>query len=236
MYAIKKKGLASVRPAETRIKGVYDRALEYLQAHRDKVVPAAFAVILAAVIAGSYVFIQARRDAKASALLSQAIEYYSPATGIPADYAKSLELFRDIARQYSGTTSGAIARYYAAASLAAIGKTDDALAEYQELVRRRAAKKFIAGLAYQRMGYLYASKGNTAEAIKAFEQADRLLGPGLATMELARLYEKTGNAERSQKMYKVISEKLAGTQWAFEAMTKLPPPEQKQAQPAAEKK
>lgn len=236
MYAIKKKGLASARPAETRIKGLYDRAVEYIQARRNKVVPAIAAVVLGALIAASYAFVQTARDSKASALLSQALEYYSPTTGIPADYSKSLELFRDIAKSYSGTTSGAIAEYYAAASLAAMGRIDEALSEYKDLVSRHSSKRLIAGLAYQRMGYLYASKGNTADAIKAFEQADRLLGAGLATIELARLYDKTGDAEKSQKMYKAISDKLPGTQWALEAMTKLPPPVRKQEQQAADKK
>jgi hypothetical protein len=61
-----------------------------------------------------------------------------------------------------------------------------------------------------------------AEAIQAFEQADTLAGPGIATLELARLYEATGKTAEAQTKYKLIVEKLKGTIWAMEAMTKVP--------------
>ena len=38
-----------------------------------------------------------------------------------------------------------------------------------------------------------------------------LIGPGIATLELARLYEAAGNSAEAQKKYKVIADKLAGT-------------------------
>jgi len=62
--------------------------------------------------------------------------------------------------------------------------------------------------------------GKRDEAIKAFEQADALDAPGVATIELARLYEASGNVLESQKKYKIVQAKLGGSSWSVEAMGK----------------
>jgi hypothetical protein len=70
------------------------------------------------------------------------------------------------------------------------------------------------------MGYIYSMLGKQAEAIQAFEQSDALGTPGVATVELARLYEATGNISEAQKKYKIVQEKLGGSTWSIEAMGK----------------
>ena len=84
----------------------------------------------------------------------------------------------------------------------------------------------MLGMVYQRMGYVYRGLGKKDDAVRSFQRADELLGTGMATVELARLYEQTGKVEESRRKYKEIKENLPNTQWAFEAMTKLPPPPQ----------
>ncbi|OGW55669.1 MAG: hypothetical protein A2Z46_01595 [Nitrospirae bacterium RBG_19FT_COMBO_55_12] len=71
------------------------------------------------------------------------------------------------------------------------------------------------------MGYAYAAIGNQAEAIKSFEQSELVGGAGLSTVELARLYEHEGRTEESLKKYRTVMEKLQGTQWAADAMTRM---------------
>lgn len=224
MYTIRKKTSATKRPSEPKIVDLYDKLVADIHVYSKKIVLVASILVITAMVIGAYAYVQADRDKRASALLSDALEYYSPSTGIPSDYSRALELLRGVAESYSGTTNGAIARYYAASCLVNLGRREEALAEYQKLVKKR-GNKLIRGLAYQRIGYLLAGKGDVAEAIRAFEQADRLIGPGIAAVELARLYEKTGNVEKAQKTYRLITEKLPGTQWAIEAMAKLPPPD-----------
>jgi tetratricopeptide (TPR) repeat protein len=116
--------------------------------------------------------------------------------------------------------SAAVAQYYIGNCLANLGQADEALKEYQVFVKTYSDKKFLLGLVYQRMGYIYSMLGKPAEAIKAFEQSDALGTPGVATVELARLYEATGNISEAQKKYKIVQEKLGGSTWSIEAMGK----------------
>jgi tetratricopeptide (TPR) repeat protein len=102
-----------------------------------------------------------------------------------------------------------------------LGRTDEALKEYGDFVKKHAGEKLLAGLVYQRMGYVYGMLGRQADAIKSFEQSEAVAGPGLATVELARLYEVSGNIPESQKKYKTAMNKLGGTAWATEAMGKV---------------
>ena len=74
---------------------------------------------------------------------------------------------------------------------------------------------------YQRLGYLYTMLGKQADAIKAFKQSEAGAGPGVATVELARLYEVSGNIPDSQKKYKMVMSKLGGTSWSTEAIGKV---------------
>lgn len=228
---IKKKGLATKKQSEPKLKSFFDHAMDYLRERRGKIAPLVMAVVVIGIGIAAYTLIQSNRDAKASALLSRAYEYYSPSASVPADYNKALEQLMDIKKNYAGTKSAAIAGFYAAGSLVKLGRMDEALKEYKELAEGRAGGRLIAGLAYQRMGYLLAGQEKYDEAIKAFESAERLLGAGPATMELARLYEQLGKKSEAEKKYKTITERLPGTRLAFEAMPKIQPP-----QPAAREK
>jgi tetratricopeptide (TPR) repeat protein len=88
-------------------------------------------------------------------------------------------------------------------------------------VSNYSSNKFLLGLVYQRMGYAYNNLGKSADAIKAFEQSEAAAGPSVATVELARLYEASGNIPESQKKYKLVMDRLGGTSWAMEAMGKV---------------
>lgn len=224
MAKIKKKAHAARKQSEPQIAGILHRVQDFFATYRRTILPAAAAAAAAALIIAAYFFYQSLQDRKASPLTAAAYEYYSPAGNTPPDYKKALDLFRDIHQKYAGTMSGAVARYYAGNSLMALGQREAALKEYQNFVKEYSGEKLLLGLVYQRMGFAYTEQGQQAEAIEAFEQSEGLQGPGLATRELARLYEAAGNKEAAQEKYKLLAEKLPGTPWAFEAMAKLPPP------------
>ncbi len=239
MPKIKKKAYASKRRPEEEIRSIVHHVAEFVAARRKQALITASVVLALIVVFSAHALVQSGRDKKASQLLPAALEYYSPAKGVPPDYAKALELYRDIGNKYSGTMSGAVARYYAGNCLVALGRRDEAVAEYRKFLDDYSGHKFLSALVCQRLGYVYADLGNQAEAVKAFERAEALAGPGLATVELARLYERSGKTAEAEKKYKEITEKLPGTRWAFEAMTKVQKPgispKAPSASPAAEK-
>jgi tetratricopeptide (TPR) repeat protein len=218
---IKKRGGAAKNQQETRIESAAQKVAAFLSAHRKTLKPAAALVVAVALIAAGYLFVQSGRNREASMLLTTAYGYYNPSGNVAPDYARALDLYRDIQKKYSGTASAATAQYYIGNCLAGIGKTDEALKEYQYFVKKYSGEKLLLGFVYQRMGYAYAALGNRDEAVKAFERSESAGGPGLATVELARMYEREGKTEESLKKYRTVLEKLQGTQWAAEATAKM---------------
>ncbi len=221
MLKIKKNAKVTKQTQEQQIATITHKVTNILSAYKKQVVIAASVLAALLVISGGYSLMRSADERKASPLLAAAYESYSPTASSTADYAKALELFRGVQKKYPGTMSAAIAQYYVGNSLAALGQMDEALKDYQFFISKYSREKYLLGLVYQRMGYVYGALGKQTEAIKAFEQAESLRGPGVATIELARLYETSGNMPESQKKYKLAQERLGGTTWGIEAMGKV---------------
>jgi tetratricopeptide (TPR) repeat protein len=220
MLTIKKKVRTAKQSQEQEFETILHTVTATLSAYKKQVLIAVSCIIALIVITGVYSLMRSADERKAGSLLAVAYESYNPSGVSPADYGKALELFRGIQKKYSGTMSAAISQYYIGNCLANLGRADEALKEYQVFVKSYPDRKFLLGLVYQRMGYAYGMLGKQAEAIKAFEQADAAGTPGVATIELARLYEASGNIPESQKKYKTVQEKLGGSTWGVEAMGK----------------
>ncbi len=221
MLTIKKKGLLANQTQDQKIKTITLMATGFLETYGKSLIIAASVLVALLVIGGAYMIKKSVDERKAGPLLAVAVEAYSPPDASTADYGKALELFRDVQQKYSGTMSAAIAQYYTGNCLVNLGQADEALKEYQVFVDSYPNEKFLLALVYQRIGYLYATLGKQAEAIKAFELAESLGGPGVATVELARQYEASGNAIESLNKYKTIQDELGGTSWALEAMGRV---------------
>ena len=222
MPVIKKRVKKSKEYSQEEIKGIAHELFEFIAPYKKRVLIIVVSIAAAAVALGGYLMLQSTWDKKASPLLATAYEYYKPFTGLPPDYSKSLELYRDIQRKYASTRSGAIAQFYVANSCSQLGDHEKAITEYEYFVKKYSGETFLLGQVYQRMGYTYGILGREAEAVAAFEKSEAIQGPGLSTVELAKLHERKGNTEKAQEKYKVIAEELPGTPWAFEAMSKLP--------------
>ena len=204
-----------------RILTLAHKVSAFTTTYKKQLIIAASLLVAIVVIISGYSLVRSQQERKAAPLVAVAYNYYSPASGVSADYNKALGLFRDIQKDYSGTKSGAIAQYYIGNCLVNLGQLDEAIKEYGNFVNKYSSDKLLLGLVYQRMGYVYTILGKRSDAVKAFEQSEAAAGPGVATMELARLYETSGNMPESQKKYKLVMDKLAGTSWAMEAMGKL---------------
>jgi len=221
MPKIKKKRLDSTNQPEQEILTLAHKISAFFAQYKKQLVIAASSLVAILVIVAGYSLVHSHQEQKAAPLVAAAYEYYSPASGAGADYPMALGLFRDVQKNYSGTMSGAIAQYYIGNCLVNMGQLDEALKEYGVFANKYSGDKMLSGLVYQRMGYVYLSLGKTADAIKAFEQSEAAAGPGVATVELARLYAVSGNMPESQKKYKLVLDKLGGTSWAVEAMGKV---------------
>ncbi|HEY6009934.1 MAG TPA: tetratricopeptide repeat protein [Nitrospirota bacterium] len=221
MHIIKKKGYVAKEHSEQEIMTIAHKISDVFAAYRKQIMIGASVVVVLLIILAGFSLMRSSQEKKAAPLVAAAYEYYNPSSGMKPDYAKALELFNDIRNKFSGTRSGAIAHYYLGNCLVSLGRMDEALKEYGDFVKKYSGEKLLAGLVYQRMGYVYEMLGKQADAVKAFEQSESLSGPGVATVELARLYEMSGNMPEAQKKYKAAMGKLGGTAWATEAMGKV---------------
>jgi tetratricopeptide (TPR) repeat protein len=220
MPRIKKRGYAAKKQPEQEIRTLAHNMSEFMAAHRKNITIIISALAAVLILAAGFRIMRSLQEQKAAPMVSSAYGYYSPMQGVSADYAKALDLFRNVQKQYPSTKSGAIAQYYIGNCLANLGRNDEALAAYKTFVAKYGDDRFLLGLVYERMGYVNIALGKQADAVKAFEQSESLVGPGASTLELARLYEAAGNVAAAQQQYKLIADKLAGTAWAMEAMGK----------------
>jgi tetratricopeptide (TPR) repeat protein len=221
MARIKKRGDTTPTKPEQEIMTLARMISSFIAKHRRKFAITASVVAAVLLLIAGYEFMKSQQEQQASPLVAASYNYYSPANGGIADYGRALELFRDVQKRYPDTMSGAIAQYYIGNCLVNLGRPEEALKEYGAFIKRYANKKILAGFVYQRMGYVYEGMGKSDEARKSFEQAETLLGTGVATVELARLYEMAGNQPEAEKKYKAVFEKLTGTTWAMEATSKV---------------
>lgn len=218
MRKIKKQSSAEKKQNAQELEGIVHAVTAFYERHRKHARTVLAAALSLLVAVGGYSLYHARSEGKASALLAPALELYGSAN---PDLEKARGLFQDIGKEYPRTLSGSIARYYEGNCLAGLGRMQESVDRYREVIEGSASDDILKGMAYQRMGFAYQSMGNTDEAIKAFEKAESLKVPGVATMELARLFERSGKTEESQKKYQTIADSLPGTSLAEEAKKKI---------------
>jgi tetratricopeptide (TPR) repeat protein len=231
MAKIKKKTQKDQMQTQEEIRTIAHGVAERYRANRTTVNTALTVVIVVLLGLAIYSLSKSAKEGSAGQMLDRAYAFYNPVGGSRPDYQQALQGFQEVARKYGGTFSGAVAQYLVGNTLAQMGRLEEALKEYESFLKQHAREKLLSGMVYQRMGYVYAAQGNQQEAIRSFSKAESLAGTGMATFELARIYERSGNSLEAQKKYKELSENLPATTLALEARTKFPPPDLK-ASPA----
>ena len=218
---IKKRGYASPKQPEQEIMTIAHTVSAFLAKYRKHFVIAVSALAGVIVLAAGYAIMKAQQEQKASPFVATAYEYYNPSNGSAGDYGKALDLYREVQKKYPNTESGSIGKYYCGNCPVNLGRPEEAVKAYQAFIDNYSHDKFLLGLVYQRLGFAYQGLGRMDDARKSFEQSEALLGPGVATVELARIYEAAGNKPEAEKKYKTVLDKLIGTSWAMDAMGKV---------------
>jgi predicted negative regulator of RcsB-dependent stress response len=144
----------------------------------------------------------------------------------PTQQAKlegALEKFKAAADTYPNTRSGQMARLHQADTLARLGRTDEALAQYDQVIG--AGHPLLATSA--RLGKASAQlvTGQYDPAIATLkdlsEQADSRLPKDGLLMELARAYRLAGRTEEARKTLTQVVEQHAESPFASEAKAEI---------------
>ena len=144
----------------------------------------------------------------------------------PTEKAKldaALPKFLAAADAYPSTDSGVMARYHAATILVSLGRFDEAVKQYDQVIT--AGSGILTRTARLGKAEAQLRAGQYDPAIATFkelaEQADGTLPPDAMLFELARAYKLAGKTEDARKTLNQIVEKHAESQFATEARTEL---------------
>lgn len=216
---------------------------EWFEANRTAATYGALAIAVVAVgVLGTTAWRQSSSN-KASAMLADAMVIADAPVAVPAAaepgqtpvqqpgtypsaqarFAAALPKFMATAEAYPVSEAGLIARYRAAAALVGLGRTDEAVQRYQEVVDRSTG----VYQAMARLGIADASlvAGQYDKAIAAFEDViakhpeDAPIDGVLA--ELGRAYRLAGKAEDARKAYKRIVDEFPQSPYAAQARREL---------------
>ena len=195
------------------------------------------AALLVALAVLGWRYYSERQTLKASAALEDAMKVYQArirAAGAPADpgevtyveeknkYEDAAKKFSEVARNYSRTRPGQVARYYEALSQARLGRYDEAQKTLKDL--EGSADAQFAALARFQLAELYAKTGKSDEAIKLYRQlADKpaLLVPKAVVLLALGDQLRNSNREEAAKLYNQIKKDFPDSTVAQEADKRL---------------
>ncbi|MBI3610022.1 MAG: tetratricopeptide repeat protein [Nitrospirae bacterium] len=182
---------------------------------------------------GAYVFHQQQQEARAAALAFQGLQYYrqqvpggelGAALSKEENYKKAVEQFEKVLQDFPQTPTAPIAQYYLGNAYLELKDFESAAAAYRAFLEKNPKNDILAGLTYQRLGYVFLAKDSFQEASLAFESIDRLAGAlnkDEADYELGRLDETLGKKEEAITRYQEIVNRFPESLFLAEAQKRL---------------
>jgi tetratricopeptide (TPR) repeat protein len=127
--------------------------------------------------------------------------------------------FLKVIKEYGGTPSGNLARFYAGDCYLRTGDFNNAIKQLKEF---STSQKQIQARAYKMLGDAYSELGRNDEAIASYKKAANYFTADLNNSAeylffAASLAEKTGKNNEAIELYKELKEKYPGTAGANEA-------------------
>ena len=144
----------------------------------------------------------------------------------PTEKAKleaALPKFQAAADAYPSNEAGLTARYHAAKTLVTLGRFDEAVKHYDQVIAGSSTLLARSARLGKAEAQLRAAQYDPAIATlkQIVDQRDASLPAEAVLMELARAYRLAGNNEEARKTLTVVIEQHADSQYATEAKTEL---------------
>ena len=214
-----------------------EHGAEYAFSHARNVWLTAGAVALVVAAVLGWRFWSAQQSQKASVALNAAMKTFQARIRAPGEpeepgevsfvvekikYQEAEKKFDEVARDYSLTTQGTYARYYAALCAQKLNETEKAAAELRSLAS--GSNSEVASLAKLSLAGMASEAGKPDEAAKyltdLMDHPTALVPRARSEMALAALYHKTKPAEAA-KLYEQIKKEFPDSPLADEADRKL---------------
>lgn len=211
------------------------RAVFYFQENKSTVYGAlAVVVLLAFGVAGYFVYMQQQAGVAAEHLGRilpvyeqgeyqkaldgvEALDPTNPRSTQPGQAEARLGLI-EIADQYSGTSAGNLAAFYAGNAYFNMGDYDNALAMYQSFDKE---SNFIGASTYAAEATIYESRGDLERAAEYYLEAAEAYESETRTpeylLDAARAFESAGNLSRAEELYTQIQDEYSDSAAASDA-------------------
>ncbi len=208
---------------QDKLVNAAQHGVSWMDEHRSRVVVAVIAiVVLVGLIIGGVVWQQSRSEHAAIAFGAALTSYNAPIrpAGTPPDptlesYGSTQErakeanaAFLNIANKYPYTADGNNAQYYAGITYAELGQNAEAEAAFNKTVSHGSAG--LAALAKLALASLFHATNRDPQAITTLQ--DLIAHPtttvpaNLAQLQLASLYQATGNTAEARKIWAKIKD------------------------------
>ena len=226
------------------LQDVYAR----IDQNRSRVIAALVGVVVLAIAVGCWMLFQKQRANKAGALLAEGLVISEapvvppappaepgqpvPPTTLPAgsytsERAKleaSLPKFMAAAEAYPSTQAGIAARYYAATTLVALGKTDEARQRYQEVIDA-AGRNLYGRMARLGVAEIDVKTKNYDAAIASLRElsldAKGDLPIDAVLVQLGQAYLAAGKKAEAQQAFQRVATEVAQSPYAADARKRL---------------
>jgi TolA-binding protein len=221
---------------------IVSRAARWLEEHRDRLLPAAGAVVVALVlVVGGYSWWQSREEAALSALGEVEELYHATVEGQQAPvfqgsitgrtfptseekYTAVLEAVDTMTQRYSRGAAVAQALYYRGLALRELGRQEEAAAAFEEVLARRPSS-LVCALTRVALAETHEAAGLWSEAEGVyralFDEAPEFFPREMALLGRARCLEQVNELGEARALYQQVIDVYPGSPYEQEARERL---------------
>lgn len=219
------KPLATSRPDDLRednLTTAYARSSAAFDEHRTLIIGVIVGIVVLALAVIGWQYWQSQRSAEAQVFLGAILNEYNAGNWQTAlDGTDATPGLLEIADEYGSTATGEQATFFAADALFQLGRTDEALAMFEDYD----GDDLLAASALAGQGAIYEQTGDAARAAGLYERAAGAFdspasAPGYL-LDAGRAYAAAGDVEAAQQAYQQVIDDWGDTPEARTAQTEL---------------
>ncbi len=222
---------------EAQLLSGMERFFFLLQEHRQKVLIASVALLVAVAAVLAVVWHDQRQAGQALELHQRAMTLYvdrpsDKAAKADENLKQAIALYRQVVEQYPRSPSAPLSLYHLGNSLVQANDLGGAIEAYKTYVITYGANKVILGMVYQRLAYTYLLNGDREQAVKAFLAALEVpgaLNKDQVLFELGKMEETQSRPEGALARYQDLSKSYPNSPFASEAAVRIKALEVKKA-------
>jgi tetratricopeptide (TPR) repeat protein len=186
------------------------RLRAFAQANRNRLLAGTGAFILVAAIACGWYLYRLNYEKSAAAVYNKVQDRFLK-TGSPVGDGEAIREYRALIERYPGSRSAALARYSLGNLLFGRGQFDEAIAAYEDFLRRGGEGGDLVTLAYGGLGACYEGNKNYPKALESYENALKSQSSSsfeaLNCQNAARVHEAMNNPAKALEFYRKALEK-----------------------------